>query len=71
MGQVFDSNSITPGTVFLAQLASHLKVYIAEKMKDDAVWQRLQVTFNSHEVCRFVSPLFYILPGTVRVALLH
>lgn len=27
--------------MFQAQLASHLKEYITEKMKDDAIWQRL------------------------------
>lgn len=48
--KVFDSNSITPGTEFMATLTKHLKFYIHKKVTTDVNWQNIDVIFSGHEV---------------------
>ncbi|CAM9544056.1 unnamed protein product [Chrysoparadoxa australica] len=47
---LFDSNCITPGTAFMAKVSEHLKYFIAKKIKEDALWQKLTIIFSGHEV---------------------
>lgn len=46
----FDSNCITPGTEFLAELSQHLVYFVRQKMKTDPIWARLEVFFSGSEV---------------------
>ncbi|KAL0489425.1 5'-3' exoribonuclease [Acrasis kona] len=46
----FDSNAITPGTEFMAELSRHLHYLIHKKMQDDLRWQRCNVIFSGHSV---------------------
>jgi 5'-3' exoribonuclease 1 len=48
--QVFDSNAITPGTEFMAELSKHLHYLIHKKMQDDIRWQQCTVIFSGHSV---------------------
>ena len=49
----FDSNCITPGTVFMARLQEQLKYFVVYKISTDKLWQRCEVILSGHEV-RFV-----------------
>ena len=49
--QVFDSNCITPGTEFMAEISKHLRYFIRKKIREDTMWQRLHVILSGHEVC--------------------
>lgn len=49
-GNHFDSNSITPGTEFMAKLTKHLKYFIHQKMSTDTRWSSIDVIFSGHEV---------------------
>lgn len=40
----FDGNVITPGTPFMARLATHLQRFIAYKVGSDPDWRHIQVT---------------------------
>lgn len=42
-GSSFDSNCITPGTKFMALVASSIKYYIVERMNREPAWRRLKV----------------------------
>lgn len=44
--QFFDSNSITPGTVFLFEVCGFLKNWIASKVGAEGVWKQLEVIFS-------------------------
>ena len=55
--QVFDSNCITPGTKFMAEVSKHLKYFIRKKIREDTMWQRLHVIFSGHEVGLHTCPL--------------
>lgn len=46
----FDTNSITPGTEFMAKVSDYLKYFIRKKVKEDPQWQHLTVIFSGHEV---------------------
>ncbi|CCE64261.1 hypothetical protein TPHA_0H00510 [Tetrapisispora phaffii CBS 4417] len=49
-GEPFDSNSITPGTEFMAKLTRNLKYFIHDKISNDLNWQNIEVVFSGHEV---------------------
>lgn len=61
----FDSNCITPGTVFMARLHDQLKYFVSSKISTDAKWKDVKVILSGHEVilliclflCRFFSNL--------------
>lgn len=42
----FDSNVITPGTMFMHNLAKALQLYIIERIHNEPRWARLQVIFS-------------------------
>nr|CAD7567932.1 unnamed protein product [Timema californicum] len=45
----FDSNCITPGTVFMARLHEQLKYFVAHKITTDSMWQKCKVILSGHE----------------------
>lgn len=47
---VFDSNAITPGTEFMANVTRNLKYYINQKVSQDSRWQKIKVILSGHEV---------------------
>ncbi|GMH92275.1 hypothetical protein TL16_g12296 [Triparma laevis f. inornata] len=49
-GGVFDSNCITPGTQFMRKVSDCIKYFIRKKIKEDPLWQNLQIYFSGHEV---------------------
>ena len=46
----FDSNCITPGTVFMADLSQHLEYFLAKKVSEDSNWRDVRVIFSGHDV---------------------
>ena len=46
----FDSNCITPGTVFMERLTRQLKYFIAKKVSEDIEWQGCEIVLSGHEV---------------------
>lgn len=46
----FDSNCITPGTVFMARLHEQLKYFVVDKISNDPLWQKCKVILSGHEV---------------------
>lgn len=42
----FDSNCITPGTVFMDELGRHLRFFIRKKIAEDPLWQTPFVIFS-------------------------
>lgn len=46
----FDSNCITPGTVFMARLHEQLKYFVTAKMSCDQQWKGVKVILSGHEV---------------------
>ena len=42
-GEVFDSNCITPGTVFMDRLSRYLEHYIADRLTNDPLWRGIVV----------------------------
>jgi len=48
LDECFDSNAITPGTEFMAELSTHLHYLIHKKMQDDLRWQQCVVIFSGH-----------------------
>ena len=47
----FDSNSITPGTVFMDHLTKYIDWYIRKKVSNDDRWQQLEeVVFSNEKV---------------------
>lgn len=46
----FDSNCITPGTVFMARLQEHLKYFVVNKITTDKLWQDCKIILSGHEV---------------------
>lgn len=48
--EVFDSNCITPGTEFLANISDCIKYFIRKKIKEDPMWHNLKVIFSGHDV---------------------
>ena len=47
---LFDSNCITPGTPFMAELHEHIQFFIQKKVREDPVWQRFQTIYSGHNV---------------------
>lgn len=45
-GDVFDSNSITPGTEFMSRLTEHFEYFIAMKIQNDSSWRNCTVIFS-------------------------
>lgn len=45
----FDSNCITPGTVFMARLHEQLKYFVVDKISNDPLWQKCKVILSGHE----------------------
>jgi 5'-3' exoribonuclease 1 len=48
--EAFDSNSITPGTEFMAKLTKQLKYFINKKVSEDIEWQGCEIVLSGHEV---------------------
>ncbi|KAI5954380.1 exo2 [Candida jiufengensis] len=46
----FDSNSITPGTEFMAKLTENLKYFIHKKITEDSQWSNIEIILSGHEV---------------------
>jgi len=46
----FDSNCITPGTVFMAELSKQLRYFINKKISEDKDWQGVEIVLSGHEV---------------------
>ncbi|XP_014226840.1 5'-3' exoribonuclease 1 isoform X1 [Trichogramma pretiosum] len=46
----FDSNCITPGTEFMAQLNEQLKYFVTYKMSTDENWQKCKIILSGPEV---------------------
>ncbi|KAI3622886.1 exo2 [Malassezia furfur] len=45
----FDSNCITPGTIFMQKLSLQLEYFIAKKVSEDANWRNVQVILSGHD----------------------
>ncbi|KAF5282795.1 hypothetical protein FQR65_LT02792 [Abscondita terminalis] len=45
----FDSNCITPGTVFMSRLQEQLKYFVVNKISTDKLWQNCKVILSGHE----------------------
>ncbi|KAL4710442.1 hypothetical protein ACJJTC_008844 [Scirpophaga incertulas] len=45
----FDSNCITPGTVFMARLHEQLRYFVKHKMTNDPAWSKVKVILSGHE----------------------
>ena len=46
---VFDSNCITPGTLFMDRLGKYIDWYIRLKVSKDPVWQQLEIIFSNEK----------------------
>jgi len=46
----FDSNCITPGTLFMAKLSEQLKCFVEHKISTDEAWRKCKVLFSGSEV---------------------
>ncbi|XP_076630209.1 5'-3' exoribonuclease pacman [Colletes latitarsis] len=46
----FDSNCITPGTLFMYKLDKQLKYFITYKISNDKLWQKCKVIFSGSQV---------------------
>ncbi|KOC61668.1 5'-3' exoribonuclease 1 [Habropoda laboriosa] len=46
----FDSNCITPGTIFMAKLDDYLKYFISYKISTDKFWQKCKIIFSGSQV---------------------
>ncbi|KAI5969618.1 exo2 [Candida margitis] len=46
----FDSNSITPGTEFMAKLTDNLKYFVHKKITEDSRWASIEIVLSGHEV---------------------
>ncbi|KAK5646017.1 hypothetical protein RI129_004481 [Pyrocoelia pectoralis] len=45
----FDSNCITPGTVFMANLHEQLKYFVVNKISTDALWRNCKIILSGQE----------------------
>ncbi|XP_066143460.1 5'-3' exoribonuclease 1 isoform X1 [Euwallacea fornicatus] len=45
----FDSNCITPGTVFMARLHQELKHFCVDKISNDPIWKDVKIILSGHE----------------------
>ena len=46
----FDSNCITPGTLFMQRLDEHLKYFLQKKISEDPFWQHVTIIYSGHDV---------------------
>ncbi|KYM94136.1 PREDICTED: 5'-3' exoribonuclease 1 [Cyphomyrmex costatus] len=46
----FDSNCITPGTLFMAKLGEQLKCFVEHKVSTDDTWKKCKILFSGSEV---------------------
>lgn len=46
----FDSNCITPGTLFMAKLGEQLKCFVEHKISMDDAWKKCKILFSGSEV---------------------
>ncbi|KYN27760.1 5'-3' exoribonuclease 1 [Trachymyrmex cornetzi] len=46
----FDSNCITPGTLFMAKLGEQLKCFVEHKVSTDDAWKKCKILFSGSEV---------------------
>lgn len=46
----FDSNCITPGTVFMAKLQEQLKYFVVHKISTDQLWSKCKIILSGHDV---------------------
>ncbi|XP_071639281.1 5'-3' exoribonuclease 1 [Temnothorax longispinosus] len=46
----FDSNCITPGTLFMAKLGEQLKRFVEHKISTDDAWKKCRILFSGSEV---------------------
>ncbi|CCG82598.1 putative Exonuclease Kem1 [Taphrina deformans PYCC 5710] len=46
----FDSNCITPGTVFMAKLSKQLQYFVNKKVSEDSDWRGVTVVLSGHDV---------------------
>ncbi|KAH0550752.1 5'-3' exoribonuclease 1 isoform X1 [Cotesia glomerata] len=46
----FDSNCITPGTLFMAKLTQQLKYFVTYKISTDKLWQKCKIILSGPEV---------------------
>jgi 5'-3' exoribonuclease 1 len=46
----FDSNCITPGTLFMKRLSKHLEYYVRKRISEDPQWKGVEVILSGHEV---------------------
>ena len=46
----FDSNSLTPGTLFMDRLTKYIDWYIRHKMTTELKWQKIEVVFSDEKV---------------------
>ncbi|KAK0177026.1 hypothetical protein PV328_001116 [Microctonus aethiopoides] len=46
----FDSNCITPGTLFMAKLTEQLKYFVTYKVSTDKLWQKCKIILSGPEV---------------------
>ena len=55
----FDSNCITPGTVFMSELSKQLRYFINKKVSEDKDWQGVEIVLSGHEVCSLPTRVTY------------
>ncbi|KAI9330895.1 XRN 5'-3' exonuclease N-terminus-domain-containing protein [Zopfochytrium polystomum] len=46
----FDSNSITPGTPFMARLSANLQYFVSKKISEDSSWANIKIVLSGHDV---------------------
>lgn len=50
----FDSNCITPGTVFMDRLHKQLQYFIKHKISTDSTWQKPKIILSGHNVSFYI-----------------
>lgn len=55
----WDSNAITPGTPFMALLASSLRYWVVQKINNDPGWKTVRHILYSHTLEQLLNFLFY------------
>lgn len=47
----FDSNCISPGTVFMHKLSRYIDIFLRRKLTEDVRWKNIEVIFSNEKVC--------------------